>query len=65
MYKPEEAGGSGGGSNPGLGGGKLKIRVPAEFLLDGYILADGGDGGYDGSSSGGGSGGSVYIETGG
>lgn len=64
VYKPIEMGSSGGGTSPGLGGGKLKIKVPAEFLLDGYILADGADGDYDGTSGGGGSGGSVFIETG-
>lgn len=62
VYKPVETGAAGGGSHGGLGGGKLKIRVPAEFLLDGFILADGADGELN---SGGGSGGSVFIETGG
>lgn len=61
VYKPQETGGAGGGTYGGLGGGKLKIRVPAEFLLDGFLLADGEAGGLSG---GGGSGGSVYIETG-
>lgn len=61
MYKPKTFGSAGGGTNGGNGGGRVKIRVPAEFLLDGYLLVDGADGTY---SSGGGSGGSVYIETG-
>jgi len=61
VYKPALLGGKGGGDYGGLGGGKLYIRVPAEFLLDGIILADGAAGG---TGSGGGSGGSVWIESG-
>jgi len=61
LYKPKLPGSRGGGDYGGLGGGKLYIRVPAEFLLDGIILADGAAGG---TSSSGGSGGSVWIETG-
>jgi len=64
VYKPTDFGSMGGGTSPGLGGGKLKIKVPAEFLLDGYILTDGADGDYDGTHGGGGSGGSVFIEAG-
>ena len=61
LYKPIETGSSGGGLKGGHGGGKVKIRVPAVFLLDGHILADGEDGG---TNSGGGSGGSVFVEAG-
>lgn len=57
-------GSAGGGSSGGLGGGKVKVRVPSQFLFDGKILVDGADGWYNGISGGGGSGGSIYIETG-
>ncbi|WAR26297.1 TENX-like protein [Mya arenaria] len=53
VYKPVLTGSKGGGTLGGLGGGKLYIKVPAEFLLDGIILIDGADGG---TGAGGGSG---------
>jgi hypothetical protein len=61
VYRPTETGSAGGGPNAGHGGGKVKVRVPAEFLLDGYILVDGTSGT---AGAGGGSGGSVLIESG-
>ena len=61
IYIPSLTGSVGGGAHGGHGGGKVKIRVPAEFLLDGKILVDGANGG---TNSGGGSGGSIFIESG-
>jgi hypothetical protein len=56
--------GSGGGSrsetilNGGAGGGAVRIEAAGDVLINGHILADGGNG-YD--SGGGGSGGSISI----
>lgn len=43
----------------GYGGGRLKITILELLVVDGSLLADGGDGG---SKGGGGSGGSIYIK---
>ncbi|KAG8635925.1 uncharacterized protein LOC110603588 isoform X2 [Manihot esculenta] len=43
----------------GGGGGKVKLKVRDYVVVDGYILADGGDGGTKG---GGGSGGSIWMK---
>ncbi|WCJ29541.1 hypothetical protein M5689_011168 [Euphorbia peplus] len=43
----------------GGGGGKVKLTLTEHVVVDGYILADGGDGGTKG---GGGSGGSIHIK---
>ncbi|MFZ2777675.1 MAG: fibronectin type III domain-containing protein, partial [Candidatus Moraniibacteriota bacterium] len=63
--------GSGGGALSsfsllgGAGGGALKIVAAGEVILNGSILANGIDGGNNGSySGGGGSGGSVWLQAG-
>ncbi|KAI4369970.1 hypothetical protein MLD38_018359 [Melastoma candidum] len=43
----------------GNGGGRVKLMVKDVLFLDGYVLAEGGDGG---SNAGGGSGGSIIIQ---
>ena len=53
--------GSGGGPGGGAGGGLVRITA-ATLDLDGQVLADGGDAGYDDSGGyGGGSGGGIYV----
>ncbi|KAJ7958849.1 Ephrin type-B receptor [Quillaja saponaria] len=64
LQKPVSYGSRGGSTSKevdygGLGGGRVKMEIQEFLLLDGFLLADGGDGGTKG---GGGSGGSIYIK---
>lgn len=64
LTEPWSYGSKGGTTNReedygGKGGGRLGFRIKNLFLVDGSLLADGGDGGTKG---GGGSGGSIYIK---
>lgn len=64
LQKPVSFGSKGGTTSReedygGRGGGRVKIEVAGFLVVDGSILADGGDGG---SKGGGGSGGSIYIK---
>lgn len=64
LQKPESYGSKGGTTSKevdygGGGGGRVKMTIKEYVLVDGFILADGGDGGIKG---GGGSGGSIYIK---
>lgn len=64
LQKPCSYGSRGGSTSKevdygGYGGGRVKIQVETCLMVDGSVLADGGDGGNKG---GGGSGGSIYIK---
>ncbi|XP_023545693.1 uncharacterized protein LOC111805058 [Cucurbita pepo subsp. pepo] len=63
LQKPSSFGSRGGSTSKevdygGMGGGRVKLDVHDLLVIDGAVLADGGDGGTKG---GGGSGGSIYI----
>ena len=58
---PQHTGSSGGGSQPGTGGGIVTIEVNRFLHLDGVVKSDGGN--ASGDNSGGGSAGSIYIST--
>ena len=64
LQKPLSYGSSGGSTSKevyygGGGGGRVRMEIEGFVLVNGSLLADGGDGGNKG---GGGSGGSVYIK---
>lgn len=64
LHKPCSFGSRGGTTSKeadygGLGGGRVKMEIVGYVVVEGSILADGGDGGTKG---GGGSGGSIYIK---
>ncbi|XP_044471176.1 uncharacterized protein LOC123200112 isoform X2 [Mangifera indica] len=64
LHSPESFGSKGGTTSKevdygGGGGGRVKLEIAGFVVVDGSILADGGDGGNKG---GGGSGGSIFIQ---
>ena len=58
---PQHDGSTGGGSQPGKGGGIITVDISRFFHLDGIVVSDGGN--ASGDNSGGGSAGSIYIST--
>ena len=61
LYEPSDLGCRGGGSQTGLGGGIIKMKISNKLKVDGTITCSGSLG--EGVASGGGSGGSLWIET--
>ncbi|KAL4230250.1 hypothetical protein ACF0H5_010636 [Mactra antiquata] len=59
--EPKHTGSKGGGTDAGMGGGRIDVRVSRGFHLDGNIVTLGGS--AVSSDSGGGSGGSIHIVT--